>query len=120
MAEERDGNTAETLSIEAQIRKVQSKVKEKPGLGDDLREQAIAAIYGGLGSDAWNDYMNNFNFAGTPAQLARLTTRDEDGCHPYIAQARVYLVANAMCLPGTDTRMLDGVTGFLDAPCDEG
>ncbi len=120
MAEERDGNTAETLSIEDQIREIQGRVKENPDLGDELREQAIDAFYEGFGSKKWITYMKNFNFAGTPAQLARLTTRDEDHCHPYIAQARVYLVANAMCLPGTDTKMLDGVTGFLDAPCDEG
>ncbi|HKP71461.1 MAG TPA: hypothetical protein VJT82_00895 [Pyrinomonadaceae bacterium] len=110
---------AEVMSIEDQIRAVQAEVRRNPDRGDELREQAIAAIYGGLGSVAWNDYMRNFNFAGTPAQLARLTTRDEDHCHPYIAQARAYLVANPTCLPGTDLRMLDGITGFLDAPCEE-
>ena len=110
---------AEVMSIEDQIRSVQAKVKQDPKCGDELRKQAIEAIYGGLESDAWRDYMRNFNFAGTPEQLARLTTRDEDHCHPYIKQARAYLVANSTCLPGTDLKMLDGVTDFLDAPCDE-
>ncbi len=60
MAEERDGNTAETLSIEEQIRKVQSKVKEKPGLGDELREQAIAAVYGGARVEGVGDLHEEF------------------------------------------------------------
>lgn len=110
---------AEVMSIEDQIRAVQAKVRRDPKCGDALRKQAIAAIYGGLGSTAWHEYMSNFNFAGTPAQLARLTTRDDDHCHPYIEQARAYLVANSTCLPGTDLRMLDGISGFLDAPCEE-
>ena len=111
---------AETMTIEDQIRAVQAEVRANPSRGDELREQAIAAIYAGLNSEEWQTYMRKYNFAGTPAQLARLTTRADDHCHPYIAQARCYLVANATCLPGTDTRMLNGIDGFLDAPCDEG
>lgn len=108
---------AEVKSIEDRIRYLQAEIKKNPNCGDELRKQAIDAIYGGLGSKAWEDYMSNF--AGSPEQLARLTTRDEDHCHPYIPQARAYLIANSTCLPGTDLKMLEGVTGFLDAPCDE-
>jgi hypothetical protein len=100
------------MSIEENIRAEQERIAADPSHGDELRAQAIAAIYGGLGSDAWNKYMDNFG--KTPAELARLKSRAGDECHPYIPQARCYLVANAMCLPGTDTNMLDGIEGFLD------
>lgn len=110
-------NGTEMMTIEDNIRAVQAEVQQNPDRGDDLRKLAIDAIYGGLGSPKWEEYMRNF--AATPAQLARLTTRDDDGCHPYIKQARCYLVANATCLPGTDTQMLNGIDGFLDAPCEE-
>lgn len=103
---------ADTMTIEDKIRAVQAEIAASPSRGDELRIQAISAIYGGLTSDAWASYMQNF--ADTPEQLARLTTRSGDDLHPYIPQARCYLVANATCLPGTDTRMLEGIEGFLD------
>jgi hypothetical protein len=111
-------NGSEEMTIEDKIRAVQAEVQANPDRGDELRRLAIDAIYKGLGSTEWETYMRNF--ANTPAQLARLTTQADDLCHPYIRQARCYLVANATCLPGTDTQMLDGINGFLDAPCEEG
>jgi hypothetical protein len=100
------------MSIEENITAVQERIDRDSSFGDDLRAQAIAAIYGGLTSDAWKRYMSNF--ARTPEELARLTSREGDGCHPYIPQARCYLVANATCLPGTNRDMLGGIEGFLD------
>jgi hypothetical protein len=102
------------MSIEERIRVVQAEIKQDPTgkKGDIIRNQAIAAIYSGLGSQEWHTYMENF--ATTPAELARLTTRDGDACHPYIPLARAYLVANSVCLPGSTDNLLQGIEGFID------
>jgi hypothetical protein len=102
------------MAIEDNIRAVQAEVQQDQTgkKGDNLRNLAIAAIYSGIGSPEWNTYMDNF--ANTPTELARLRTRDGDGCHPYIPLARAYLVANAVCLPGTTGRLLDGIEGIID------
>lgn len=102
------------MAIEDNIRAKQAAIKQdKTGkLGDAIRNQAISAIYSGMDSPEWKTYMQNF--ANTPEELARLTSRDGDGCHPYIPLARAYLVANAVCLPGTTDNLLQGIEGILD------
>ncbi|MGB8510756.1 MAG: hypothetical protein WCD76_20460 [Pyrinomonadaceae bacterium] len=101
----------EKKTIKDRVLEIQAEVKKDPGKGDELRKQAILAMYKGMESDAWKEYMGNF--ATTPEQLTRLTTLTGDHL-PYVRQARCYLIANAMCLPGTDNGMLDGIDEVLD------
>lgn len=108
------------MAIEDKLRAKQQEVlQDQTGKkGDTLRNQAIAAIYSGMLSPdgtlspEWKAYMEQF--ANTPAELARLTSRDGDGCHPYIPLARAYMVANAVCLPGTTNNFLQGIEGIID------
>jgi hypothetical protein len=97
--------------IKDKIIDLQAAVKDNPAKGDDLRTQAIRAMYGGIKSEDWKTYMGNF--AETKSQLDRLTTLEGDNL-PYVRQARCYLIANAMCLPGTDGGFLEGIEDVLD------
>jgi hypothetical protein len=102
------------MAIEDNIRAIQTEILQDTSgkKGDTLRNQAVAAIYSGMGSPEWEAYMQNY--AKTPEELARLTTRSGDGAHPYIPLARAYLIANATCLPGTTGLLLQGIEGFID------
>lgn len=106
MADEREKKT-----IQERITEIQAEIAADATRGDQLRTLAIQAMYAGIESEAWKTYMHEF--ASTPEQLARLTTRAGDEL-PYVRQARCYLIANAMCLPGTDTTLMDGIEGVLD------
>ncbi|HEY9283110.1 MAG TPA: hypothetical protein VIP46_06615 [Pyrinomonadaceae bacterium] len=79
-----------------------------------LRTQAVAAMYGGPGSEAWVTFMRNF--ADNDAQLARLTERrvEDHLCNRYIDLARTYLIGNAVCTPNTTLHFLDGIDDILD------
>lgn len=100
------------MSIKDNIAAVQAQAKADADEANRIKADAIEAIYKGFGSAEWNMYMHRF--AKSPAQLARLTTRDTDGCHPYIPQARAYLVANAVCFPGTTDGLPQGIEDYLD------
>jgi hypothetical protein len=101
------------VRIEAKQREVIEASEAKNTLpGDILREQAVKAMYGGFGSAAWNEYMAQF--ASTPRELARLQTRQTDSGDDYLDRARAYLVANAICFPGTATGFLRGIDDALD------
>jgi hypothetical protein len=103
----------EIMSIQENILAVMDQVQKDPTgkVGEDLRTQAISAIYSGVGSGDWNAYMNNF--AKTPQELARLMAQNAD-CDPYIRQARAYLVANGTCGAGTTRTLLFSVENILD------
>lgn len=89
-------------------------------LGGKLKRAAIKAIMGGIGSDDWKAYMSLF--ADNVDQLNRLTVRkpDEDA---WLAEARAYMVANAVCGADSTTRTSlrvdddidDGVSNAADA-----
>jgi hypothetical protein len=98
-------------TIEQNIRHVQSLIKANPKFGNTLKMLAVKAIYEGFGSEDWKKYMRHY--AKTTKQLKRLTDRQFD-CHKYTEPARAYLVGNAVCLPGTDTNLMQGINGFLD------
>jgi hypothetical protein len=100
------------MSIEKNIKDIQKAVEGDPKKGNKLKQLAVKAIYAGFGTDAWNEYMQQF--AHTPQELARLTTRASDHCSVYIEPARAYLVGNATCLPGSRQNLLQGIEGFLD------
>jgi hypothetical protein len=106
-------------TIEQKIREYQKEIADgdPKGLGPKLQAAAVKAIYAGFGKEDWNSYMKFF--ASTKKQLQRLTTTDLDACHEYIPQARAYLVVNSMCLPGTNTTMMQGIDDYLDRTLDE-
>lgn len=84
-------------------------------LTDELQEQSIAAILGGLGSDAWKTYMNNFADADRPEQLARLMGEGSAAGDPYMRKEIAYLVANAACGSITRTKLDQNLNdGLLD------
>jgi hypothetical protein len=97
---------------------IQNKIKEqeddKTGrVTSELREQSLAAILGGLGSDAWETYMKNFVDADNPKQLARLMGEDEAAGDPYMRKEIAYLVANASCGSITRTKLDQGLSENL-------
>jgi hypothetical protein len=100
------------MSIEQNIRDIQKAIQDDPKKGNALKADAVKAIYAGFGSKDWIDFMRQF--AKTPEELKRLTTRDSDGCSKYIAPARAYLLGNSTCLPGSRQNLLQGIEGFLD------
>jgi len=97
-------------------KKIDEQVNDKAGrVTSELREQSLAAILGGLGSDAWETYMKNFVDADNPKQLARLQGKDETAGDPYMQKEIAYLVANASCGSITRTKLDQGLTeGLLD------
>jgi hypothetical protein len=108
------------MTIRDNIVAQQTRAAQDPDFAAEIKNQAIAAIYSGIDDEdgAWSRYMSNFvdnpETPATAAQLARLTTTDEDKNAPYLTEARAYLVGNAVCFPGTTTGTQQGVTNLLD------
>lgn len=99
--------------------KIKDQVADTTGrVTDELSEQSIAAILGGLGSPAWKKYMENFvdkEGPDRPKQLARLMGEDLAGGDPYIQTAIAYLVSNGSCGSPTRTKLtLQLENGLLD------
>jgi len=106
------------MAISDNILAVQTRIENDADFAADLRQQAIDALYVGLGTEQWNKYMNNFvdtpATAATPTQLARLTTTAGDDQIAYQKEARAYLLGNAVCVPGTRTGLAQGIGLLLD------
>jgi hypothetical protein len=103
-------------------KKIAEAVADKTGqVSDQLQDEAIAAILGGLDSDAWTTYMKNFVDADRPEQLLRLRAKDSAGNDPYMRKAIAYLVANATCGIFTRLRLVERLEdGFLDSGLENG
>jgi hypothetical protein len=93
------------MSIVNNVKAKMDAASRDKDLAKKLRDQSIEAILAGLGSPAWERYMNNF--AENPQQLNRLMARDEHSRDEYMKDALVYLVANGVCFPDTVTRTLE-------------
>ena len=103
-------------NIEARIVEMQKEVdqlgKEGGEMSQKVKQGAINAILGGA-----KDYIAYMSlFANTPAELARLIPSDGTQDDPTMRQARAYLVANAVCAPGTATGLTANVFDLLDNP----
>jgi hypothetical protein len=103
--------------IKQRLLKVQAAVVvEKANGGGSLGEQiglaAERAMIEGMNSDAWKAYMSLF--ADSADQLKRLTTTELDGEDDaqYLPRMRAYIVANAVCAPGTDAATIKGLVGI--------
>jgi hypothetical protein len=106
------------MNIKKKLLQVQAavaldKAKGSGGaLGEAIGLAAERALTKGMESDEWKDYMALF--ADSAEQLQRLTTTDLDGTNAWLPRARAYIVANAICAPGTDTVTIKGVIGIGD------
>jgi hypothetical protein len=98
----------------------QRVTSDESAIGAALNRAAVAAVTGGIRSDAWKSYMAVF--ASNPEQLERLTV-EKPGESPYLAQMRAYIVSNAICDAGTNaftnnkvTKAIDGLEGVAENP----
>lgn len=110
-----DNQGKKSMTIKEKIQnKIEEEANDQTGhVADKLQDEAIEAVLGGLGSDAWKTYMKNF--ADSPEQLARLTAEDATADDPYMRKALAYLVSNAVCGIDTVTRLKDKLEdGLLD------
>lgn len=105
-------STGNGYRIIDKVRQVKSQLQADSAAVQRNREKAVAAIGSGIGSAEWTVYMQQF--ANTPQQLARLTATDGTAQDPTLKLARAYLVANAVCGPGTLTNLDLTVDGIDD------
>ncbi|MDQ3917269.1 MAG: hypothetical protein M3348_02095 [Acidobacteriota bacterium] len=80
--------------------------------GELVKNAAIEAMVGGLGSQAGKKYMSLF--ADNAQQLARLTTPDPANDPDWLPQSRAYIMANAVCGTITGTRTQLNVNAKID------
>jgi hypothetical protein len=92
-------------------------VANKAQLGLRLKQAAIAALMGGIESDAWKSYMSLF--ANNQEQLNRLTVKAEDEDWT-VTESRAYIVANAICGADSTTQTSLKVQGVIDADLEAG
>jgi hypothetical protein len=103
-------------NIEARKAQMLKEVQDSGTNGGEfsklIKERAINAIMGGAAD--WVAYMSLF--AQTPDELARLIPTDGTDADADKREARAYLVANAICAPGTATGLVENVFNRLDPP----
>ncbi len=98
-------------------------IPEDHGPAERTGDLAIAAIIGGIDSQAWADYMNQFGelIPFQTGQLERLLATDGTRRNPDLDEKRAYLVANGSCgMTSPDTGNLDFEVETIDAelaPC---
>ena len=81
---------------------------------------AVAAIKGGLGSEAWRTYMAHLGNLN-PAQLSRLNAEDGTEGDEIQDKKRAYVLANAVCGTASPmTRNLDLLVNTIDDGLPEG
>jgi hypothetical protein len=98
----------------------QRLTSDESALGVALNIAAVAAVTGGINSDAWKSYMAIF--ADNSEQLERLTVQKPNEAL-YLPQLRAYMVSNAICDVSTNAftnnrvnERIDGLTGTNDPP----
>ncbi len=84
---------------------------------------AIAAVTGGIKSDDWTKYMEQFVSNGDEEQLMRLRATDgtDTPDHQSLIDNRAYLVSNGVCGEGTRERFDENVKTIdqdLEADCE--
>lgn len=104
------GKIADNLTKVEKIMTGTDKAK-KDELGRVLRNAAINAIMGGIGSDEWKTYMSMF--ADSDEQLTRLTVPPASG-QQWLREAQAYIVTNAICSGDTTTKTRLGVKNVAD------
>jgi hypothetical protein len=64
--------------IQAKIQEVVGRVLTDPAYAEEIRKAGFAAIRGGAGSEAWDQYFEYF--ASTPGELAGVGASDSASC----------------------------------------
>lgn len=117
---------AATKKIVEKLKDIESDIKAgNKSLALRLQSEAVEAICGGLGSEAWKKYM--CNFASNPDQLQRLIGNDVDFMkkekNPYGRETLAYIVGNSTCgVPtdaGTSRNIQAAQLGDLDRDLDD-
>ena len=84
------------------VRKKKAEIEEKPEVAEQNAMLAVAGITGGIASDAWRKYMEQFVDTGTPLepkQIARLLAKDDTAGDQELSRKRAYMLSNAVCGP---------------------
>jgi hypothetical protein len=102
------------MTILQNIRNVSKAVIDDEAIGESLKNAAIKAVLGGVGSQDWEIYMRIF--ADNTEQLNRLTRREEPLPANWDGESVAYLVSNAIC-GGASTGEL---RQFIKPSLDEG
>jgi hypothetical protein len=77
-----------------------------PAAAERNKQLAIAAVTGGIKSQEWETYMNQFVSNGDQEQLMRLLATDGSDA---LIDKRAYLVSNGVCGEGTRARFDENV-----------
>lgn len=83
------------------VRDKKEQIKKNPDEAAANQRLAIAAVTGGVGSEAWKTYMRQFVSNNDPEQLRRLFAEDNTAEDQALIDNRAYLVANGVCGEGT-------------------
>lgn len=106
------------MSIIGNAKKVAAAVAQGNVTGDtfggDVKAAATKAIFGGIQSQDWEDYMTLF--ADNAAQLQRLKGADAQANVSWVRDSIAYLAADGMC--GATTTGI--IANNLDARLDDG
>lgn len=101
------------MKIIEKVRLVKEEIRNDQAKATANATKAMLAIHGGIQSDAWFEYVQQFQ--ENADQLARLMGTDGTGQHQGLSIKRAYLAANAMCGPGS-TDELDRQVETIDDP----
>src|SRR5437868_8455325 len=102
-------------SIMDKLKDVEKKSQQDAGFATTFSDLAVAAIIGGVTSQAWKDYMEKIVGPHAPKQLARLTLQDSASGDPYVRRSAIYIVSNSVCGPGTTNPTGMRVNATIDA-----
>ena len=78
------------------VRAKRNAIEGNPAAAKETGDLAVVALMGGIGSDPWNDYIDQLG-EFSPEQLKRLRAEDTTAGDPTMDSKRVYVVANGMC-----------------------
>jgi hypothetical protein len=76
------------------VHQVVSRIISDPLFAAEIKQAALAAVQGGAGSQAWEDYFEYF--ASTPGELAGLGTDNDSGC---TCNSNTYLTFSSLVTP---------------------
>lgn len=82
-------------NLAAKVHEVVSKILSDPEYSAEIKRTAVAAISGGAGSQAWQDYFEHF--ASTPGELSSLGSETDDtGC---TCNSNTYMTLSSLVTP---------------------
>jgi hypothetical protein len=80
--------------LSSKVHEVVSRVLNDPAFATEIKQSAVAAITGGAGSQAWEDYFERF--ASTPGELSGLGVDDAQNC---TCNSNTYLTLSSIVTP---------------------